>query len=140
MTKVCRVCDREFSVSGRANHKVFCTVECRTEYYKRRSAYATFPGISSSTIGAMAELLTCYDLMSKGWEVFRAMSPACPCDLIAMKGSLLIRVQVRSTYKFDSGETRIPTSAKDEGRQDMFAVVVHNDKHIEYSPPLPVVG
>lgn len=41
-------------------------------------------------------MMVCSDLMFRGYSVFRSMSPTCKCDLIAMKDSRLIRVEVKT--------------------------------------------
>jgi hypothetical protein len=55
-----------------------------------------FNGLAASTVGAISELAVCADLLSKGYDVFRSVSPAAPCDLIAQKEGKLIRVEVKT--------------------------------------------
>ena len=53
--------------------------------------------VPSGTKGAAAELRVAADLMMRGYHVFRALSPACPCDLIAYRdGEPPIRIEVKS--------------------------------------------
>ena len=56
-------------------------------------------GLSASTVGAISELAVCSDLLSKGYDVFRSVSPAAPCDLIAHKEGKLIRVEVKTNAR-----------------------------------------
>ena len=39
--------------------------------------------VSPATRGAIAELRVATDLLARGYHVFRSVSPASPCDLIA---------------------------------------------------------
>jgi hypothetical protein len=56
-------------------------------------------GLSASTIGAISELAVCADLLSKGYDVFRSVSPGAQCDLIAQKDGNLIRVEVKTNAR-----------------------------------------
>lgn len=38
------------------------------------------------------------DLMKQGYSVFRALSPACFCDLIAVKRDKVMQIEVRTGY------------------------------------------
>lgn len=74
----------------------YCSAECR------RTAYlgAPLPTLSSGTVGAIQELRVCVDLMARGFHVFRAMSPSCPCDLVAWdpEGRVL-RIEVKTAWR-----------------------------------------
>lgn len=73
--------------------------------------------------GATAELIASVDLLRRGFDVFRAISPSCPCDLVAMRGSLCLRVEVRSGHMNPAtGVLSIPMRETD--RFDLLAVVV----------------
>jgi len=52
--------------------------------------------ISTSTIGAAAELRVCAHLLELGYEVFRSMSPNCTCDMVIGKGGIAASVEVKS--------------------------------------------
>jgi len=80
-------------------------------------------GLSTGSVGAVSELVACVDLMKKGYDVFRAVSPSCPCDLIIRKGGLTFRVEVRTAQKLLNGKFSYPCTKKDEGRSDIFALV-----------------
>ena len=51
---------------------------------------------SSGDKGAISELYTSCDLLRKGYEVFRSLSPASSVDLIAIRDSRVIFVEVRT--------------------------------------------
>ena len=52
-------------------------------------------GLPPPTLGALSELQVAVDLMAKGYHVFRALSPDCPCDLVAFRpGEPPVRIEV----------------------------------------------
>ena len=69
----------------------------------------------------MHELLVSVYLMKHGYHVFRAMSPSCPCDIVAFTDNGLYRIEVTT----GSGEMRHPPKKKDHYRYDYMAVVFH---------------
>ncbi len=88
-----------------------------------------------NSVGASSELKVCADLLDRGYDVFRAVSPQCPCDLIAHKDGRLCRVEVRTGSKLTPDTIKYAINKKyDQGRQDIFAVVLPSQ--IVYSPPL----
>lgn len=74
--------------------------------------------------GTIGELLVSADLLARGYAVFRAMSPACPCDLIAMRSSEVTRVEVRTGSVSTAGTLSTSLQPKDDGRFDVLAVAV----------------
>ena len=73
--------------------------------------------------------------MSKGYAVFRALSPSSPCDLIAVRGDRLWRIEVRKAEKLNADGTYKGRN-QDLWRQDYFAVVLP-DSTIQYFPVHP---
>lgn len=68
--------------------------------------------------------------------MFRAVSPDASCDLIIVKGSVVKRVEVRTAPVSPSGAIYRNKSARDAGRQDIFAWVAPT--YVEYEPPFPI--
>jgi hypothetical protein len=82
------------------------------------------------------------DLMKLGYEVFRALSPACSCDLIALGPAGALRIEVRTGYRSPaSGELIFARNTIKKGRGeevlDHYAVVVDYGAEIVYLPELP---
>lgn len=87
---------------------------------------------ATATTGAVHEMMVACDLMRHGFSLFRALSPACSCDLIAIDpDGKLVRVEVKTGYVGATGRVNSPKA--DPARFDMLAVVVNGDR-IYYSP------
>ncbi len=79
--------------------------------------------MTRGTNGAASELIASVDLLKRGYAVFRAVSPHCPCDLVAMRDGVCLRVEVRTgTLNLSTSNVAIPV--RDADRFDLLAVVV----------------
>lgn len=100
MEKMCENCLEEIPESRKNKRWVkFCSNLCSREFARKR--YRKFnprPKVSTSTMGAMSELRVAIDLMSKGFDVYRAISGGAPCDLAILKNKKLLRVEVKTGY------------------------------------------
>jgi hypothetical protein len=85
---VCRVCGEAFKGPWQQRTCGVCRVEKKTK-----------PILPTGTVGAIKELRVSVDLMSKGFHVFRALSPSCPCDLFAIKDGKQFDIEVRSARR-----------------------------------------
>jgi len=114
----------------------YCSEDCYRKF--QHAIYIThnpFRGTCAATTGAISELRVAIDLLAKGYDVFRALSPACPCDLAILKDSQLLRVEVRTGYTSISGNIyRSSITGKDATKIDLYAWVLP-DK-IVYEPEL----
>jgi hypothetical protein len=129
---ICAVCFKKFNSSW-PNAK-FCTPKCRnhnqtaiTNKHNNRII-----GLTSGTKGAMAELMACVDLMRKGYEVFRALSPSSNCDILAIKDGVVHLYEVR-TGVYGSPENGSKLSwpnTKTDGKEVL--VVTHKDNVVHY--------
>ena len=127
---VCAVCSTEFQ-SNQQKAK-FCSEQCKKQKDNEKWGRIGVPGVSASTVGAISEMACSVELMNKGYAVFRALSPSCICDLIAVKGDRMLRVEVRTGYQGSKGTVTFPLNGKDKGRQDVFAVYVRSNKTFHY--------
>ena len=118
-----------------ARRSSFCTRQCSKNFEKAQYR-AKFPEsrLSKPTVGAMSELRVAVDLLSKGYEVFRAVSPACSCDLIALRDGQTLRIEVRTANFRPNNRASMPRTPADAGKQDHFAFVLPNS--ISYEPAL----
>jgi len=79
--------------------------------------------LPTGTVGAISELRVCAFLLSRGYEVFRSVSPSCSCDLAILKDGKLLRIEVRSGYRQENG--RIITSRKHIA--DVLAIAIKDE-------------
>lgn len=116
--KECNQCKTDFT--GRSI-STFCSKTCRQKFYKlKNNQVAEFKGLSTSTTGALNEYRVAIDLLSKGYEVFRSMSPNCTCDIVIRKVGILQTLEVKTGYKLPSGVLVHP---KPIYKTDILAVV-----------------
>lgn len=90
--------------------------------------------VDQASTGAIAELMVSADLMSMGFEVFRALSPSSSCDLIAIKNGKISRFEIRTGHEYPA-TGRIYWGTKNF-RADYYGVFIHHNKKIIYSPEL----
>jgi len=83
----------------------FCSNGCKVRFAQKRmrrnhgdklkhetSLHLT----SQGTVGTIAELAVCMDLMRRGYHVFRAMAADSFCDLMARKAIKVLQIEVRT--------------------------------------------
>jgi len=90
---------------------------------------------STSTIGATSELLVAADLLRRGFEVFRAVSPTCSCDLGVLRDGRFLRVEVKTVRKSERGAGSV---SADVSRFDILACAVwggHGEEGVCYVAP-----
>lgn len=131
MSKLCLYCKKVLDKSY-INVRKFCSVTCRTMYGndKRKDGLMNEGynlNLSTGTRGAISEIIVCADLLIKEFEVFRAISPSCSCDMIALKNNKFFRVEVRTTTLSPKGK---PYKVSKKGNYDILAVVHSNNKII----------
>lgn len=79
----------------------------------------------------MHELAVCVDLMRRGFEVFRCVSPNSRCDLVAINGGNFIKVEVTSGTLSKKGMVSFPPRKLHSF--DLLAIVVVGSMKIIYS-------
>lgn len=90
-------------------------------------------GVKIGSIGAIAELLVCADLLKQGFDVFRSVSINAACDLIALNQSgQFCRIEVKSAVVRNGG-TRFKRHRFDRTKHDVLALVFLRRQQIEYS-------
>lgn len=98
---------RELGVSRERVRQALVVLEMPTRVDRRRrpgggevlnSLRYSIP-MTPHTVGAVCELQVCADLLKAGFDVFRSVSPHAKCDLIALYGGKVFRVEVRAARK-----------------------------------------
>lgn len=129
---MCPVCKEEIPISRRrkgGKPTIYCSTKCRflagrARTDKIREMSKTL-GLPSNSVGAIGELRVVCDLITKGYEVFRPVSPIGKYDLIAVKGKKLMKVEVKTAMESPTGKLYNPTSIKDRVGYDVLALVSH---------------
>jgi len=125
MVKKCSYCGKEIKHNISEKRK-WCSANCRNKAQKEKRdnilkdmEYDTT--INKAKRGAIGELKVCSHLLELDYDVFRAVSPACPCDLIVMINKKLFRIEVRSNTYSASGK---PYPHNKKIRADILAMVL----------------
>lgn len=135
-TKLCSGCGKEyiprFNIRTKKliENQKYCSPKCRTTF--NRASWSR--GLSSSVVGAIAELLVCLDLMKKGYEVFRNLSPCGINDIVAYKNKKYCGIDVKSMHTMPSPLKILDYSEK--VRADYIAFIVLKTGEIKYEPLL----
>lgn len=131
----CDVCGKWFTPITHSHAR--CGSACRAELAKRRLQANPFESVtSSSAMGAASELLVCADLLRRGWEVYRSVSPTASCDLFIFSNGVQKRVEVKTASLLikpapDGRMFSLP--GLDFSKFDVLAVVTY-DGVIHYDP------
>lgn len=98
--------------------------ECRYQRAAGARQQPPYPKATpTGTIGAIAELAVCAELLRLGYAVFRAVSPACYCDLLAVGSDGCVRhIEVRSGSRLGGKVYYAPLSKR---RHPSLEVVVY---------------
>lgn len=138
---LCAHCQQPIPPKGSyrgGSERKYCSKNCVTVAERVRRYGPDYQVIPSASRGAVSELLVCAHLLTRGYEVFRAQSAACSCDLIALRSGQMYRIEVRSATRNLNGQLTYPwRDQKDLGRSDVLATVEPNGT-ITYMPDMPV--
>lgn len=129
---VCAQCGKE-NITHIANKRL-CSDDCRKNFYDRTSYQ--FP-IASGSVGAIAEMYVCSDLLKKGYAVFRAVSSSTFADVLAIKESEIRIIEVRTGYTNPSkGEVSFPKVIhhRNNNRPSEYAIFIASENSIQYIP------
>jgi PD-(D/E)XK endonuclease len=109
---------------------VYCSYRCKVAEQRGKA-------LSHGTAGALAELVVAIDLLQRGYDVFRSVSPSCSCDLVAQKDGVLTTIEVRTGLKFEKGGMSSGGGANSI-RAECLALVLKNRRNeVHYSPDMP---
>lgn len=127
--KNCRRCGDMFH--PRRSVQIYCSAECRRPP-QHNKCRGLADGVPPGTVGAVAELAVAALLMSEGYDVFRSLSPHSFCDLIAVKGGEVRKLEVRSgTYNYLG---KLFYSPQVKAGATEFAVYIHHTKQTLFIP------
>lgn len=124
--KDCIICKKQFNT--KREFQLSCSDSCNYKRLRERMPKRKYK-LASGTVGALSELVISSDLMKRGYSVFRALSPACFCDLIAIKDNSILKIEVRTGWIFNKS---ILFPKKIRGAIDSIAVYIIDDNKIFY--------
>lgn len=101
MNKMCAHCKKEFNGSKLS---LYCSSTCKRNNFGYRFDNPPLGHISRGRVGAISELKVCVDLMIKGYDVFRALSPQSNADLVAIKGDVVLKIEVRTARYYTTAK------------------------------------
>ena len=85
---------------ARQHNQQYCTSACQlSAKHIREYGTAPFGGLSTAVRGTLSELAVTCDLLEKGWQVFRAVAPACFADIAAYKNDASHFLEVRTGHR-----------------------------------------
>jgi hypothetical protein len=90
--------------------------------------------MDASTTGAKTELIAATYLLTKGYHVFRALSPSCFCDLIAVNKTEMVRVEVKTGYFVTSksgAEVHYAFTKEKADNFDLLIVITYDKVNIK---------
>lgn len=135
MKILCSYCKK--NIKNNNYNKKYCDHECRRNHLKDIRAdnqgRKGLPILSTGTMGAMSELQVSIDLMNRGYEVYRALSPASSSDILAIKNGKIFDIEVRTGILGLNGRMSYP---KTNIRANYVAVYMRKNNEIYYFPEL----
>lgn len=75
------------------------------------------------TVGAIKELIVAAELLRDGWSVYRSLSVSAACDLVAIKGKRILRIEVRSATRNGLGHLQYGGQTRVELRADRYTTL-----------------
>lgn len=130
-----RDCRKTFLKKGKTWKKKYCSNDCLKLDTGTQTFFNETKVLNSSKLGAISEVYVAFDLMKKGYDVYRALSPSSDSDLVAIKKDVVLTVEVK-TGKYNS--TGGFNYCKKNIKSSITAVVLYRDSKIIYIPDLPI--
>lgn len=136
--KECTECHEEFKPTRSSN--LTCSKICARIRDKRlRPVTLRLTGLATSVqVGVMHEHVVMVDLLRRGLQPYKSISPDAPVDLAVLCGSRLIRVEVTTGYRTKQGVNPRNIKLEKAHGWDVLAMVEIDGK-ITYTPPIDQV-
>ena len=124
----CVECKKLFETN--IDRQKFCSRVCNQLNSRLRTGLKReFETLPKGTVGAINELRAAVYLMAQGYEVFRALSPSCSCDLAVLKDGSLRRIEVRTAYVMrETG--KVVVSNSEAGKADVLLAISPQGVHL----------
>lgn len=129
IVKICEICNEDFLSYTRRQR--FCKKECSTKHGRITRGSVNAGSVNNTnTVGAISELIVGSNLLSLGYDVFRALSPSSSFDLVAVKQTKSFFIEVRTGYRSLDGS--VSFSTKHCEGVNLFAVYIVEEESITY--------
>ena len=89
----CAVCKKKEKSSQ--IYQKLCSEECRIVFYGKKGKL----NIATASVGSVAEMAVCIEMLKRGYSVFRTVSQASFCDVVAIKNKETMFIEVRTSYR-----------------------------------------
>jgi len=123
-TKNCATCGKPFIQVGPRH--LYCSKRCQPWHGKYRSNSE----LPSTATGALAELIVGIDLIRKGYDTFKSITPCSKFDLVAFKNGAIYKIEVKTAHKLDKG--KVSFSPHRHADHDILALYVAETQEILY--------
>lgn len=133
--KSCAICGKPIykAVTAHYSRRRYCSQTCQTAATRKPQESSWHNQLCAGTVGAVGELVTAADLLQRGYEVFRSVSPAATCDLLISRNGHILRIEVRTGRRMARGDIAWPKA--NPLRADHTAVVIDGSE-VQYFPEL----
>jgi hypothetical protein len=104
--RLCLTCNESFYTDKK---HPYCSQKCRAEA-ANANKHKALPGISTAFTGTYNELTVCLDLMKKGINPYRSVTPGGP-DIIALDHDRLFTIEVKTLERETGGSIKFIKSS-----------------------------
>jgi hypothetical protein len=134
---ICLNCLQPFECVDYAKKRKFCSSACRDlkqkKTWKEHNPFND-ENLSTPSKGTISELTVYLDLLKKGYNVLKSITPNCSFDLALLCNKNIYRLEV-TTGSYDY-KGNIVHSKKFTDKFDILCIVTKDGK-ITYLPPIP---
>lgn len=92
----CIECTKFIEKTAWSKKRKFCSKECNIKNYNKRIGKMKSLNLPSGTIGTISELEVGIELLRRGYEVYKPLTPNCSGDLLAEKNGVFKKIEVRT--------------------------------------------
>lgn len=116
--------------------KKYCSNKCRSRVINAKAmGKDPYHGLGTGTIGTIGELAVSVDLLQRGCNVFRALHPNAAFDLVVVRGTTAVGIEVRTGRKSLKGNILFSQRPEDiMGGAALYAVHLRDEPSPIYSP------
>jgi len=139
--RLCAHCNNPIPAKrNRHNNARYCSIECKDIAGRIRlgNLRPGGPQTGRHTHGTINELLAAADLMRRGYDVYRALCFNSRCDLVAIRGEVILRVEVKTGRYNSAGVGKAMGIHKGQREHCDSIAAVFADGAILYEPPIDV--